>query len=577
MTKSTSASANPKWKPKIKHILWILAVVLVLFFVIFSIVSSKGKKAESPTQLTATVNRGDIVKTIEGTGTIEAIDQYTISALATGEIMSDTFEEGDMVKKGDLLYTIDSTNLNYNIEKAESSVASARISYNESMQSVADQTVTAPINGTITALYVKDGDEINAGAKIADIVNSDTMLLTVPFLASDAQQLLIGATATVVPTNSPSSLLHGSVKSIASGTTVGSTGAIVSTVEIAVTNPGGITKDATATATVQGFACNAPGTFDYAETRFLTANVGGTVNNLSVHNGDHVSTGNVLCYLSSDTITNNAERSRISLNDAQRSLNNTRDQMKDYQITAPIDGKIIQKNVKAGDKLDSGANSKASSMAIIADLSTLTFSMNVDELDIANVSEGQDVTITADAFPEQTFHGHVDNVSIVGTSSNGVTSYPVKVVLDGNENSGLIPGMNVSATIITESRTDILTIPISAIKRGNWVLVQDGGSENTVSAPSASGAVKMPEDAPTGYHYVYIETGISDSNYMEVTNGLREGDTLLLPDISGEGKVEMTDASEAAMMNNMDAMRMHNAATGGMPGGAPGGAPGGMR
>ena len=140
----------------------------------------------------------------------------------------------------------------------------------------------------------------------------------------------------------------------------------------------------------------------------------------------------------------------------------------------------------------------STSMAVIADLSALTMTMNIDELDISSVKVGQDVEVTADALENQVFHGVVNKVSVIGTSQNGVTTYPVEVLLSDVENTDLIPGMNVSATIVLEKKDDVLLIPTTAVKRGNKVKMLGSGEE------------------------VEIETGIDDGTQVEVLSVFRK-------------------------------------------------------
>jgi len=571
----------------------ILAVILLAFFVLRPFL----KKNTVAAQTTVTVSRGSIIRTIEGSGVIAANDQYTVSSLVTGEILADHFEEGDTVTENDLLYEIDASDLSYNLERAESSISTARLSYEESLETLDNMTVKAPISGIITSLSVKEGDEISGGKAVAEIIQSDRMLLTLHFLASDAQHIYPGDAAAVVSENAPSQTLLGTVKSVASGSMANSIGVAVTSVEILVDNPGGLQNGSSATATVGTFACNSAGTLTYANTATVMAKTGGTVTDLAFRLGDRVTKDDVLFVLNSQSTSRSIERSRISYNDAISSYNNTYDQLDDYKIKAPISGKVIQKSVKAGDKLESGSGGNASSMAIIADLSILTFEMSVDELDIIEIEEGQEVHVTADAIEGQIFTGYVDNVSIVGITANGVTTYPVKVTLNGAENSELIPGMNVSATIVIESRENVLMIPASAISRGNIVAVKGEAprhTDNSAASEKPSSANDVPtkterfksdrthvenkaaentlqQEPPKGFHYVRIETGITDGTNIEVIAGLSEGDEILVPTSAGDAAkaMQFTPNAPTNMMGGMGGM-------GGMPSGM-GGMSSGMR
>ena len=147
-------------------------------------------------------------------------------------------------------------------------------------------------------------------------------------------------------------------------------------------------------------------------------------------------------------------------------------------------------------------------MCIIYDMAYLEMTINVDELDINQISVGQDVSVTADSV-DGVFNGKITRVSMVGKTDGGTTTYPVTVQVE--EYGALRPGMNVNAEIVVEQAAD-------AIERGDVVLV-------TTASPSAANAIAdMP--APEGYVYVQVETGVSDENYTEITSGLQEGDII---------------------------------------------------
>ena len=601
---------NKKWK-KILKISICLICVLALGTGGFFLYQAKFGASVSASEQVARVTRGDISNVIEGTGTIEAIDQYEVTSLVKGEILSCTFEEGDTVQQGDLLYEIDSSDLDSSIQKGISSVEKAQLSNQQTNKTIQNQTVYSNISGILTQIYVKNGEEVQSGTKLADVVNSDVMLLQIPFNAIDAGSLYAGQSAQV-SLESSFTTVGGTVKSVSTGAMSNSAGVSVVTVEIEVNNPGGIQSGDKATALVGNIACNAAGTFTYSEEGSIVSKTSGEVSGLSYSVGDYIQNGSYFLSLSDDTLSTTIRQNELSLQDAQLELQSLYDQKEDYNIKAPISGKVIQKTSKAGDKLDNSNSSTV--MAIIADLSTLVFEISVDELDITNISVGQTVQITADAIEGTTFTGYVSNVSIVGTSTNGVTSYPVKVVVNNGEESGLIPGMNVSAEIVIESRENVLMVPVSAIQRGNVVYVREGGETATTTTRNESGVQRGAEETsqggqlgdgvpaegeqvpqsvpqiepdsgpadnatdtakqesktdnsniPDGFYAVTVEVGLSSDDYVEIISGLQEGDTVLIQNKSGS--VTTTQGAEA----EQGGMGMMG---GGMGGGAPGG--GGM-
>ena len=203
---------------------------------------------------------------------------------------------------------------------------------------------------------------------------------------------------------------------------------------------------------------------------------------------------------------NQIENARINLENAQSNVQNAADKLEDYQITAPISGTVVTKTAKAGDKVEGGSSG---ALCTIYDLSYLEMTMNIDELDIGSVAVGQTVEITVDAVEGRTYTGTVTRVSVAGTT------YPVTVRID--ETDGLLPGMNVDAEIVLDQAEDVLAIPSGAVNRGDTVLI-------TADSPSAANA--LDQEAPEGYVYVSVETGVSDDSYIEILSGLQEGDTV---------------------------------------------------
>lgn len=246
----------------------------------------------------------------------------------------------------------------------------------------------------------------------------------------------------------------------------------------------------------------------------VCATASGTINDLNKLAGASVSKGEVLCTVESDAIRNQIENARLNLESAQLSAGTATDSVDDYNITAPIAGTVIEKNFKAGDKVDGAASG---TLAVIYDLSYLKMEMAVHELDIGKVEVGQTVEITADALEGQTFTGVVDTISIRGNTVNGDTSYPVTIILE--DYGDLRPGMNVSATIIGEEIPDALCIPVDAVGRGNVVTVPGPGAMNDDNTAVAD---------ITKLETREVTLGRNDDVYIEVTGGLEEGDIVLI-------------------------------------------------
>ena len=503
-------------------------LILFLALIIAAVRQNKASavKAQSQRVNTATVIRQNITSTLSSSGTISPKDTYSITSMSEGEVVQADFEEGDRVEAGQILYRIDASSMesklssaSNSLERAQSSYDTAVSDYNEAVGKYSGNTYKATKSGYIKQLYIEAGDKVASNTQIADIYNDQIMKIKVPFLNMEAAAIAPGSPA-VLTLSDTLEQLDGTVLSVSSMDEALTGGRLVRYVTIQLANPGGLTADMTATAAVGDFVSSGDGTFSATVDTVLAADLSSNVEveALLVNEGDFVSVGSPIFSMKASTAEkliktykDSMDNAQASLEQAQSSLDSTQDTYDDYTITAPISGTVIKKSYKVGDKVQNG--SSASALAVIYDMSSVTFQMNIDELDISNVKTGQTVEVTADAFENEKFSGKVTNISLEGTSSNGVTYYPVTVTLD--EVGGLLPGMNVDGVIIVDSVENALAVPADALQRGNLVYVKDD------SVTEAQGRV------PAGFREVKVGTGLISSDYVEIVSGdLQEGDVV---------------------------------------------------
>ena len=156
---------------------------------------------------------------------------------------------------------------------------------------------------------------------------------------------------------------------------------------------------------------------------------------------------------------------------------------------------------------------------------TMKVSINVDELDILSVSEGQKASVELDALEDQVFDGTVEEVSDTGTSSGGSTKYEVVVSIPREDN--MLVGMSATATVTVNSAENVLVIPAAAVEE---------------RGPRSYVYTSVSEDGELGGE-VEIETGLSTDTLIEVTSGLSEGQEICYKQLSGtqleRGETEM--------------------------------------
>ena len=551
---SNSISQKVKGYSKKKKIFIIVCAVILIAAIIFGIFGGKEKKEFTIVGTESKAEVRDINSTITGSSVVKPKDQYSITALVSGDIISADFEQGDIVTEGDVLYQIDASDAQNSIENADISYQRSQMDYDKALKNYNDLTVTAPFSGTVRNIYVKKGDSVSPGTKIADIYDDSAFTLTIPFNETDAQNILPGDNA-IVKVSSNGEKINGTVISVAPSGYAAAGNMIVRTVKMKVPNPGALTNTETATAEVGIISSSDSGKFEYVSSKTITAEASGEINNVYILEGTKVSSGTAIVHIDSDTVSDNLTSSSLALRSSSLSRKNAMDRLEDYTITAPISGTVVMKNIKAGDKLDN--SNMSTEMAVIYDMSSLECELSVDELDIKNVKVGQTVIIKSDAVEGKIYHGEVQSVSINGTTTNGVTTYPVTIVITDFDED-LLPGMNIDVEITTSQAENVLAIPLTAVNRGNVVYVK--GEKETEN-----------DRAPEGYKTVKVETGVYNNEYIEIKSGLKEGDIVYTPQIKSSGT--------GFSMGGIGGMSGGGMSGGGMPGGGMygGGMPSGNR
>ncbi|MDO4267375.1 MAG: efflux RND transporter periplasmic adaptor subunit [Eubacteriales bacterium] len=506
--------------------------------------NAKQAAAAGEAARTASVTRGSITSELSSSGVIAPKDTYSITSLVEGEVILADFEEGDQVEEGQVLYQIDASSMeselqsaNTSLERANKNYASAQEDYAEAAADYSGNTYKSTRAGFIKSLSIEAGDKVSSGTQLASIYNDKTMRIKVPFLSGEAALIAAGQQAVLILSDTGEQLA-GVVTSVSSMDEALDGGRLVRYVTVETENPGGLTSSHQASAEIAGFRSAGEGGFDPVTDTVMSAEVTGNgsleVESLLVHEGDYVTAGTPIFRIKSSDVADILENfqdavdtAEENIQSAQSKLDSTQDSYDNYTITAPISGQVITKSVKAGDTVSRNSGSSDTTLAVIYDLSELTFEMSVDELDVRNVQVGQKVEVTADALEGQTFTGTVTNVSLESTQSNGVTNYPVTVTLD--ETGDLLPGMNVDGVIILDQAEDVLMIPVDSLMRGNQVYVKD----NTVKEPQGG--------VPAGFKAVEVETGLTSDSYVEIISGLSEGEEVYVDESS-------TDTSDMFQM-----------------------------
>ncbi len=496
----------PKLGKKGRLLAGAAAVAVLAAAVLPRVLNQGGGTAAVPYQLAQT-ERLDLSVSVSGSATLEPADSYQVTTLTSGSILEAPFEEGDLVEQGALLYAMDHSEAQDSVNRANLSQKQAQVSYQQAQEALHP---TAPISGTINEVFVHDGDSVSAGAALAHITTNTDLLIDFLFPYAEPSAFYVGQAATVYIGDFEAPV-QGTVASVSDATTITSNGKISSSVRVKLNNPGVVSETYTASAVIGTYTSYGASHISMPNSATVYAAASGTVTGFQKLAGSTVTKGEVLCTVESEAIRAQIENARLSLESARLSAGTAAHHLEDYTITSPISGTVIEKTFKAGDKVDGVASG---TLAVIYDLSCLKMEMNVSELDIGKVQVGQTVELTASALPGEVFTGTVEKVSINGTTTKGFTNYPVTVTV--TEYGQLKPGMNVSATILCDTAENALCVPVDAVARGNTVLV--AGPDALAEDGSVADPALLEERQ--------VILGRSDADYIEITSGLTDGETV---------------------------------------------------
>ena len=207
----------------------------------------------------------------------------------------------------------------------------------------------------------------------------------------------------------------------------------------------------------------------------------------------------------------------LTVRQRENALLDAKEKLADYFVSAPFDGVITNADLKKGDSVSS-----ASILAILITRQKLA-EISLNEVDAAKVKAGQKATLTFDAVPDLTITGEVAELDTIGTVSQGVVTYNIKIAFD-TQDERVRPGMSVSASIITEAKPDVLLAPNSALKSQGGMSYVEIPSETDMSAATAnvSGAV-----FGNPIRQQRVEVGLSNDEFTEIVNGLGQGDLIV--------------------------------------------------
>jgi HlyD family secretion protein len=241
----------------------------------------------------------------------------------------------------------------------------------------------------------------------------------------------------------------------------------------------------------------------------------------------------------------NANSARAQVEQARAGLQEARDQLSKTRLVAPMTGRVTRLNVEEGEVAVPGTFSRETALLLtIADMSVVLAKVQVDETDVVRLALGDSVRVTIDAFPDSSFVGRVSLVAnsatltatqTAGGSSDQAVDFDVEITLDDPPET-IRPGLSATARIITDTRDDVLSIPIIALTvRGHEPVANESVRPASPAATDTSRAAKAKASEAEGVFvvrggtatFVPVKVGIAGEEHFEVLSGVQAGDTVV--------------------------------------------------
>ena len=562
----------------IKSFVWghkILSVIILIVIVSspFAINYFFPKKT-TVSYVTQAVKNGNISISVSGTGQVSSLDEVSLTSEVSGKITSVYVENGEEVNKGDLLFKIDSSEGEKNLKSAQLALESAQLALEEMQEPVDELTLLQAENSLIEAKEAKVKAESNLEKAYDDGFNTTSnAFLDLPSIMTGLNNILFSDNISVNGSQEnvdyyASIISNYNDKAVQYKNDVLSKYATAKTkYETSIANYKTVSRfssketiedliveayDATkAIAEAIKSANNLIELYKYtlsdkqlsyntiADTHLNT--LSGYTSKTNSHLSTLLSAKNTISDDKDNIVS--AERSirikELSLEDTKEGatdleiriqqltveqkeadLADAQETLTDYSIRAPFGGIISTVSVSKGDT--ASINTVMGSIITHEKIATIT----LNEVDIAKVKVGQKVNITFDALDDLAVEGEVYEVDAIGTVSQGVVSYSVKISFNV-DNESVKPGMSISANIISESVSDVLVIPSGAVKTM--------GGKSFVEVMNSDGKVERKT----------VEVGITDDTSIEVKSGLTLGEKV----VTGTGTSKTTTKTTTTKTN----------------------------
>lgn len=538
-----------------KRLRRVIIIVAVIFAALVMVVSHLRKNVDARFAATQkdvqsyTVAPGTIHTLVSGSGVLEQVDEEDVTVPAGVEVDEVIAEAGDTVAKGDLLAKVDMASVVDTLSDTQDQIKTLDKKINSAKSDTASTSVTTSVGGRVKKIYAQVGD--NVVSSVTE--NGALALLSVDgYMAMDFESDGCARGDAVTVTLSDGTAVKGTVES-----------ATLGTVTVLVSDNGPAMDEEV---TVADAAGKTLGTGKlYIHSPVAVTGYVGTVKSISCKENANVTAGSTLMTLSDTKTSANFDALLRQRQDLEDTLTGLLTIYRDGAVLASQDGLVTSVEYDE----DTATSATETQILTLYPQKQMTVTISIDETDILSLKEGQEAQVTVSSVSDDAFTGSVTSISKVADTSTGVTRYSAEVTLDREE--GMLVGMTANVDVRIEGTENALIIPVDALHQNSAsYYVYTGYDEE--------------QKRYTGRTDVTI--GMQNDDYVEITSGLNEGDTVYYTEADSGGFGDfmvMPGGMSGGMSSGVTVVPGMGGGNGGGPGGGnggggrpSGGGPGGM-
>lgn len=488
-------------KKKRKRWPWVLLILVTALVLMIVVIRGRSEPAGSNLRQ-ASLEKGSLTVTVIGTGHLDYHESSDLEVPA-GLLVDRVFlEAGDRADQGDPLASFEPLSIQLAIDAVLSDIDTLDLAIARASSPADSKVIRSLQAGRVKAIYIEKGDQA------AQVYESHGAVI---LLSLDGRMAVsFESTAELTQGDKVQVLLSGGATR--EGRVDKREGSLYL---VTLTDNGPEPGEAVTLQDTEGTKIGRGNLYVHRPLEVIATE--GVIKDLHISVNQKISAGKALFTLEDLPAGSDYDKLFADREERKEKLDDLLELQKTGVLQAPFDLYILASGIKEGERTGEAADMAGLPQAggltypafTVAPVGRFALTINIDELDILSVRQGQQAAITFDAIENQVFAGTIDRVASTAVESGGIAKYPARILIGAHEQ--MRAGMSVTAAITVDEKKDILLLPVAALQEsGGRVFVYTEKDEKSLEL---SGEIE-------------VETGLSDGDKVEIIQGLAEGATV---------------------------------------------------